>query len=90
VINFPHYTTNIREVFNKEKCANILLYSYNGSQQFALFLNFILITLQVSDRLTVHDQGSNTVFTATGMTKPVAINIVLRFVMMDSKSVRNM
>jgi len=36
-----------------------LIYSYNKSQQDALFLSFILErTLYVSDRLTVHHQES--------------------------------
>jgi hypothetical protein len=36
----------------------IVIYSYNKSQQDALFLYFILITLHVSDRLTAHHQES--------------------------------
>jgi len=36
-----------------------VIYSYDKSQQDALFLKFILVkTLHVSDRLTVHHQQS--------------------------------
>ena len=48
-----------------------MIYSYNKSQQDALFLKFILIkTLHVSDRSTVHQESLNTVYTAIGICHP--------------------
>jgi hypothetical protein len=61
--------------------------SYNESHQDALFLSFIGKEICVfrTDLLSII-WSLNTVFTQI----PIAVNTVLRFQMMDSKSVRNM
>ena len=78
--------------------------SYNKSQQDALFLNFILVKNYMFRRDLLSIISSlNTVFTAIGICHTgyvdgllarsgwnCAVNKVLRLLMMDSKSVRNM
>ena len=82
-----------------------MVYSYNKSQQDALFLNFILErTLHVSDSLNVHHQESEycihsnwylsysyvQTVNITVCQIPFAVNTVFRLLMMDSKHVRNL
>jgi len=53
------YAVSYNKIFLAFRGLCIVIYSYNKSQQDALFLNFILIrTLHVSDRFTVHLQES--------------------------------
>ena len=78
-----------------------MIYSYNKSQQDALFLNFILVknsTMFRADLLSII-RSLNTLFTAIGICHasyvgclqiPNAMYRALIILMMDSRSVRNM
>jgi hypothetical protein len=84
-----------------------VIYSYNKSQQGALFLNFILVNNSTCFGQTLLSiiRSLNTIFTAVGICHteilkfypflkfqydiPIAVNTVLRLLMMSSNSVRN-
>jgi len=74
----------------------IVIYSYNKSQRDALFLRFILIKNSVCfGQLYCPSSGVSTLYTAIGIFHAsyvdclLAVYTVLRLLMMDNRSVRN-